>query len=521
MSTLSENEYAAGTLKQDDSEKDQLRLFDDINNEVSCNANSIVTNHTRSDIVSNLINVDVPDEFLRIFMPLETQSDQVKQAKLDTRNIFCDGLLGRQHTIKLVQYLTLEEYLRLLHVNSEWREALISVQHQPPGYSKTDQLLKTNFAQVYCDPCKRFTYVTMLYNSINLDSVIGDVKRTTFMIAALKDDLPTMRILLAKSCNVYQRDLLGNDVLHLAIRYKKTTVIAWLLNANFDPNRITLSKQSPLHLTLTDWFRYTGSLENATILRMLLDHNADLNALDNEGDTPYHLAARHHDTFPLYLLMDIRDAPMDLVTNLFGETVLHVAARAGYINTIRMLLNWGMDVNARDNFCATPLHRSAWMGNLPNCQLLMAQKDINVNAVTLIGKTALHRAAVEGHMDVVTALLDKDADINIKDNNGLSVVQNVLQTTAHSGTLKILMKHPNLDKEDQDSIMSHFKEKSRKSKNYRPKVSTIFKTGTALEQTLSRLQEYESRVPAHLAPETPPPSSNDTDTSNDSSSDQD
>ena len=135
MSTLSENEYAAGTLKQDDSEKDQLRLFDDINNEVSCNANSIVTNHTRSDIVSNLINVDVPDEFLRIFMPLETQSDQVTQAKLETRNIFSDGLLGRQHTIKLVKYLTLEEYLRLLHVNSEWREAPISVQHQPPGCS--------------------------------------------------------------------------------------------------------------------------------------------------------------------------------------------------------------------------------------------------------------------------------------------------------------------------------------------------------------------------------------------------
>ena len=124
-------------------------------------------------------------------------------------------------------------------------------------------------------------------------------------------------------------------------------------------------------------------------------------------------------------------------------------------------------------------------------------------------------------MDVVTALLDKDADINIKDQNGLSVVQNVLQTTAHNGTLKILMEHPNLSKEDQDSIMSHFKERSRKSKNHRPKVSTIFKTGTALEQTLSRMQEYETRVPAHLAPETPPPSSNDSDTSNDSSSDQD
>ena len=34
--------------------------------------------------------------------------------------------------------------------------------------------------------------------------------------------------------------------------------------------------------------------------------------------------------------------------------------------------------------------------------------------------TALHQAAHKGHVDIVECLVDKGADINIKDKNGVS-----------------------------------------------------------------------------------------------------
>ena len=64
-----------------------------------------------------------------------------------------------------------------------------------------------------------------------------------------------------------------------------------------------------------------------------------------------------------------------------GETALMAASYAGSIDTVRLLLEAGADVNATDTY----------------------QK-----------QTALMWAATEGHADVVKALLDAKADPNVK-----------------------------------------------------------------------------------------------------------
>ena len=180
-----------------------LRLFDDIDNDISLNAKAITSRKTRVDTMARLLTLDVPDEFRKIYMPLEEETDEVIQAKIDTIDLFSVRLLGREHTIQFAQHLTLEEYLKLLTINSDWRESLLSVQHLPANDSKSKELLQCNFAQVYDDPCRPFTFVTMLYNSLNIDSVLTGTGKTVFLLAAEKGDIQLMRILQAKSCNFF------------------------------------------------------------------------------------------------------------------------------------------------------------------------------------------------------------------------------------------------------------------------------------------------------------------------------
>ena len=473
-----------------------LRLFDDIDNDISNNAKAITSRKTRVDTMARLLTLDVPDEFRKIYMPLEEETDELIQAKIDTIDLFSVRLLGREHTIQFAQHLTLEEYLKLLTINSDWRESLLSVQHFPANDSKSKELLQCNFAQVYEDPCRLFTFVTMLYNSLNIDSVLTGTGKTAFLLAAEKGNLQLMRALQAKSCDIFALDYSSNTALHLAIRHKRPLVVAWLLKANFSPNSKNVCGETPLHFTLIEWFKHQGSLVNANILYMLLKADADVNAMNNEGDTPIHLAARHHDSFPLYLILDITGRNPQDVTNLFGETPLHVACRAGFDSTVTMLLNHKYtDVNYKDHFNATALHRAAWTGNHSICEILLTQRHIGVNAVTFSGQSPLFRAALESHPRIVQLLLDNKADINLQDELGQTVTQHVLDTTTNKDTLKILMKHPNLNKKDLNSIEEYFQYKSNTEIHRNPFYATLYKTGTALQQAYARKDEYEKRFP--------------------------
>ena len=137
------------------SQTQTVSLLNDIENPHSTKLVSISSHSTRSDSMATLINLDVPAEFRRIFMPLEVVTDKVTRDKLDTVNIFSAKYLGYQHTIQLAQNLSLQEYLQALNVNDDWRHGLLSVQHLPHGNSKACQILQMNLPEAYLDPlCK-------------------------------------------------------------------------------------------------------------------------------------------------------------------------------------------------------------------------------------------------------------------------------------------------------------------------------------------------------------------------------
>ena len=117
----------------------------------------------------------------------------------------------------------------------------------------------------------------------------------------------------------------------------------------------------------------------------------------------------------------------------FGNTILTAAAIGNDLNTLRIALDAGVDVNTAGVTGITPLMLSAgYHANLPATKVLLA-KGAKVNAVasspTLFplddpksGPIALHNftplllAMPHASPEVVKTLLDAGADINAKDS---------------------------------------------------------------------------------------------------------
>jgi len=94
------------------------------------------------------------------------------------------------------------------------------------------------------------------------------------------------------------------------------------------------------------------------------------------------------------------------------------AAKEGNIEAVKQHLDAGTDVNAKNEFGLTPLHRAASRGHKEIAELLIA-KGADVNAKDKRGTTPLHEAAGRGHnKDVAELLIAKGADVNAKDDNG-------------------------------------------------------------------------------------------------------
>ncbi|XP_022778261.1 protein phosphatase 1 regulatory subunit 12C-like, partial [Stylophora pistillata] len=82
---------------------------------------------------------------------------------------------------------------------------------------------------------------------------------------------------------------------------------------------------------------------------------------------------------------------MNEIKDRSGASALHVAASKGYLQVISLLLQLGVDINAKDNDGWTPLHAAVHWGQSDACEIL-ADHGANFRATSNAGSTPIDLA---------------------------------------------------------------------------------------------------------------------------------
>jgi hypothetical protein len=156
----------------------------------------------------------------------------------------------------------------------------------------------------------------------------------------------------------------------------------------------------------------------AVVNRLIEEDGGCLNARDYCNGTPLmHAAHWGHDAVVARLLE--LEADVGSVDN-DGRTAAHWACMKNHASTLALLLDDGASINAHDNHARTPLIMAGYYGATDCVKLLLARGGdaLELNTADNRGDTVLHEAARTNRAEIVAFLLQAGADPTIPNNNG-------------------------------------------------------------------------------------------------------
>lgn len=158
------------------------------------------------------------------------------------------------------------------------------------------------------------------------------------------------------------------------------------------------------------------------MVHLCLEHGADVNITDANGNTPLMLAARARYALTPKLVgqLLLRQANVDH-HNDNDATAAHVAASAGNLEVLQMLRETGARLDTPDSKLRTPLHLVATHNQPAIVEYLLFCK-VPVDAEDEEGNTPLLIATTNGSLKNVALLLKHRANISHKNSKNQSAV---------------------------------------------------------------------------------------------------
>ncbi|KAJ5752700.1 hypothetical protein N7520_009617 [Penicillium odoratum] len=181
------------------------------------------------------------------------------------------------------------------------------------------------------------------------------------------------------------------------------------------------------------WISTYSSLEKITE-RLLEEHDVNLNTLGKNSDyeapsTPLsHLMIRF---YPTMLRRFLAMPSLDVNLGVGSLSPLYLAVKQGNIPAVRLLIaHKDIQINATLPHADSPLHLATLKGNIDVVKLLVAQGDrLHVNQLThLDEETALSIAARQGNLDILNVLLShRRIDMDIIDRWGRTALRSAFR----------------------------------------------------------------------------------------------
>jgi ankyrin repeat protein len=220
--------------------------------------------------------------------------------------------------------------------------------------------------------------------------------------------------------------------LYFAAKAGDSECVKVLLQSSANPNAMDTGNFTPLHIAACN-----GHVDVVAALLESGETNVDLQT--TKGNTALHLAAEKGHPVIMKALIE-KNANFDIRNEEYKEfklTILHLAAKAGYLECVKALLQRGANPNATDSNNFTPLYFAVHNGHLDVVTALLESSEIDVDLQTTKGNTALHLAAEKDNLEIVTALIMNKAKIDVKNDE-----DKLASDLASEPTILNVLNHP-------------------------------------------------------------------------------
>lgn len=167
------------------------------------------------------------------------------------------------------------------------------------------------------------------------------------------------------------------------------------------------------------------------IMQLLIQNDADVNALDNNMVTPLISVASRGHLEAANLLIE-NGSNVHIESNEYNRTALFYAVLGGHKEVTELLLKNGAKFDINVGFGRTPLYYAITKGHAEIAELLIAG-GADKNFVMNDGLSLLHLAIISNDIEIVKILLSMKCDINSNQRSGLTP----LHLAANYGTTEI------------------------------------------------------------------------------------
>ncbi|XP_067866484.1 inversin isoform X2 [Heterodontus francisci] len=252
---------------------------------------------------------------------------------------------------------------------------------------------------------------------------------------------------LYEGCNITSYDNLFRTPLHWAALLGHAQIGHLLLERN-KSGTIPSDSQgaTPLH--------YAAQSNFGETVEVFLNHPSVKDEPDLEGRTAFMWAAGKGSDDVLRTMLRVKSDIDINMADKYGGTALHAAVLSGHVSTVKLLLEYGAQVDAMDVMKHTPLFRACEMGHKEVIQTLI-KGGARVDLTDQDGHSPLHWAALGGNADVCQILIQNLINPNVQDYAG----RTPLQCAAYGGYINcmaVLMENkadPNIqDKEGRTAL---------------------------------------------------------------------
>ena len=234
---------------------------------------------------------------------------------------------------------------------------------------------------------------------------------TPAMLALRKGRWSELKTLLEGGSSVALTNNKGETLLHIAAAVGvPPEITAQLLKTTVDINAITKSERNTaLHMLVSD--------RQSDNFKLLLERDdLRLNEANRAGNMPLHGAIDQHNATAALRLIE-RGALVD-AKNGEGHTPLQMAAYRNAADVVETLVPLVADLEGGEKPSATPLACSAAAGSIRAVKAILGAAELRHEKVGL--DAPLYNAACSGHARVMELLIAAGADVNYKNENGIT-----------------------------------------------------------------------------------------------------